>query len=80
MTRWQALRFAILGPNVRVTARVSTHGAHELVTVWIAGKYVGVLTVGVGEGSGLAAHLSGGLNDSTCDLSRAAPKPRWFRS
>lgn len=80
MTRWQALRFAIMGPTVCVTARVDHCGGHDRVTVWIAGKNVGTLVVGKGEGSGLAAHLSGGWNDSTCDLSRAAPKPRWFRS
>lgn len=40
------------------TARVESQGAHEIVFVWVEGKFTGQLVVGPGEGAALKALLT----------------------
>lgn len=38
--------------------RVERHGGHEHVTLWVDGKNVGTLTLGLGEGAELVGMLT----------------------
>jgi hypothetical protein len=60
-----------MGPKVTQIV-VETRGAHEVVRVWVNRKLSGELTVGLGEGDGVAKLLKG---TAKLDVSK---EPHWL--